>query len=301
MGNLIVESVRERDIDFLIIEELYAGTGFEKLFLGAVDRPSFSFVKAHRSIVNSHLGETDIQVECRDEKGSILHLLIENKIDAIFQRDQYSRYMQRAQLLVGPSISARVILVAPQAYIDSQDEFGYSVSYETIMEWFKKRTDDIPRSLYKAEIIRLAIEQERRGYQAVKDELVTAVWRQYHEYVVTHMPELAMERPGVKPSSSSFVYFHPEWLPKGMRLIHKMEKGYLDLELSGRAGEYETLMQRYASVLDEDTDFVVTNKSVCFRIEVPALSFEKNLDDQESAMRAVVSGAARLKALVARL
>lgn len=298
---LVVESVRERDMDFLLMEEFYAGTGFERLFLEVVERPSFSFVGAQRSIVNSHLGETDIHVECRDGNGSVLHLLIENKIDAVFQKDQHVRYMQRAQLLVGPSVSARVMLVAPRAYINSQNEFEYAISYEAIMAWFRARTDDIPRSLYKAEILRLAIEQERRGYQAVKDELVTAVWSQYYEYVQAHMPELAMERPGVKPSSSSFVYFHPKWLPDGTRLIHKMEKGYLDLELSGRAGEYEALAQRYSSVLSDGVSLVRTNKSVSFRVEVPALSFERNLDDQGDAMRAVVSGTERVRSLVGLL
>ena len=295
---LIVESVRERDIDFLIIEELYARTGFEKLFLKVVDRPSFSFVKAHRSIVNSHLGETDIYVECGDDRGDTLHLLIENKIDAVFQKNQYGRYMQRAQLLVGPSVSARVILVAPKAYIDSQSDFEYTVSYEEIVEWFKSRTEDIPRSLYKAEILRLAVEQERRGYQAIKDELVTAIWRQYYEYIEINMPELSMERPGIKPSSSSFVYFHPKWLPEGMRLIHKMEKGYLDLELSGRVAEYETLMQKYASVLSSGIELVKTNKSLSFRVEIPALSFEKNLDDQEDIMIRLVGGVRVLKNFV---
>ncbi len=297
---LIVESVRERDIDLLILEEFYSQTGFEQLFLRVIQRPDFSFVKAHRSIVTSSLGETDIQVEFKDKNGSTLHLLIENKIDAEFQKDQHSRYMQRAQLLVGPSVSARVILVAPETYINSQNEFEYSVSYESILEFFKAKTSDIPRSTYKAEILRLAIEQERRGYQAIQNDLVTSLWRQYFTYIQTYMPELGMDKPQVKPSSSSFLYFRPKWLPEGMKLVHKMEKGYLDLALSGKADEYDILTQKYAPLLPEGMELVKTNKSVSFRLELPPLSFEKTLDDQEQVMKQVISHALTYKEFIAK-
>jgi hypothetical protein len=298
--SLIVESVRERDIDLLILEEFYSRTGFEQLFLRVIQRPDFSFVGAHRSIVTSSLGETDIQVEFKNQNGSTLHLLIENKIDAEFQNAQYSRYMQRAQLLVGPSVSARVILVAPQAYIDSQNEFEYSVSYESILEFFKAKTSDMFRASYKAEILRLAIEQERRGYQAIKNDLVTSLWRQYFTYIQTYMPELGMEEPKAKPSSSSFLYFRPKWLPEGMKLVHKMEKGYLDLTLEGKASEYETLMQKYAPVLVDGMSLVETNKSVSFRLELPPLSFEETLDDQEETMRQVIQHAKTFKDFLAK-
>ena len=59
----IIEAVRERDIDLLILEELYAKTGFEKLFLEEIKYPNFSFSKAYRSVTTAGLGETDIQVE----------------------------------------------------------------------------------------------------------------------------------------------------------------------------------------------------------------------------------------------
>jgi len=294
----IVESVRERDMDLLILEELYARTGFDALFLNAVGKPDFHFVRAYRSVMSSSLGETDIQIEFSNGAGKTLFILLENKVDADFQPNQYKRYIQRAELLITPDVLAEVVLVAPKDYIDAQDEFKMTVSYEAIMEWFKTKLPDTHRASYRAEIVRLAIEAERRGYQAIKDDLVTTLWKQYYFYLETRMPELNMKPPKAKPSSSSFLYLYPDWLPEESKLVHKMEKGYLDLELSGMADKQEALMHKYASVLPQGMELVVTGKSASFRFEVPPLSFEKSFDDQEHIVEEVIKQVTLLKAFI---
>lgn len=290
----IIEAVRERDIDLLILEELYAKTGFEKLFLEEIKYPNFSFAKAYRSVTTAGLGETDIQVEFISDNKK-LFLLIENKVDADFQDAQYERYMKRADLLSGPDITTAVILVAPQSYIQNKSEFEYTLSYEKMQNWFAQKNDS--RSWYKQELLRLAIDQERRGYQAVKDEIVTNFWKKYHLYITEHLPELNMPIPKVRPTSSSFVYFNPKWLPKNTRLIHKMEKGYLDLELSGRASEYDNLITQYNHLLN-GMELVVTGKSVCFRIEITPISFEQDFNNQLNSIDQVIAGMRVIKSFV---
>ncbi len=282
----IIEAVRERDIDLLILEELYAKTGFEKLFLEEIKYPNFSFSKAYRSVTTAGLGETDIQVEFTSGKKK-LFLLIENKVDADFQDAQYERYMKRAELISSPDITTAVILVAPQGYIQNKSEFEYTLSYEKIRNWFAQTNDS--RSWYKQELLRLAIDQERRGYQAVKDEIVTNFWKEYYLYITERMPDSGMPIPKVKPTSSSFVYFNPKWLPQNTRLIHKMEKGYLDLELSGRALEYDNLITQYNHLLN-GMELVITGKSVCFRIEVTPISFEQDFNNQLNSIDQVITG-----------
>lgn len=275
----IIESVRERDIDLLLLEELYAKSGFDKLLFDSIEQKNLVFIDAYRSVVFGGLGETDIEVHCKNNKnGELFYILIENKIDADFQNNQYDRYVQRAELINNKRINTAIILVAPSSYIDNQNEFNISISYESIHEWFDSQKTD--RSWYKKELLRLAIDQERRGYQAKKDELVTSFWLDYYNFLQQNLPEVIMPIPKVKPQTSSFVYFKSDWIPKGMRLIHKMEKGVLDLELTGKADEYENMLNTYRNVLNDQINIVVTNKSLCFRVDVETLLIKEGFSSQ---------------------
>ena len=277
----IIEAVRERDIDLLILEEFYSQTGFDKLFLKVVNKQEYIFSKAYRSVTTAGLGETDIQIEYINDVGNKLYVLIENKVDAEFQDAQYERYLERANLLKTDTSEAYVILTAPESYIKQKSEFKYHLSYEDMKEWFTNNYSEQNRGWYKRELLRLAIDQERRGYQTIKDEVVTLFWKQYFEYIQEVLPELQMNDPKIKPTQSSFVYFHPKWLPPNMKLIHKMDKGYLDLELSGKAENYDEIVEEYSPKLLENMEIVVTGKSICFRFELPIISFEKSFKEQK--------------------
>lgn len=272
----IVESVRERDIDLLILEEFYSQTGFEKLFLNKINRDNLKFISAYRSMTIAGLGETDLQVEFSYENNQPFYLLIENKIGADFQEAQYERYLKRAEIL--SKDNSKVILVAPKEYIKNKSEFEFDISYEELINFFEEKKNF--RSEYKKEILRLAIEQERRGYQVVKDEQITDFWKDYYEYIKVNIPELEMPNPKSKPTSSSFVYFKSDWIPKDMKLIHKMEKGNLDLELTGQADKYEEIVEKYKDKLEDGIEIVITGKSVVFRVQVPDLNLREDLENQ---------------------
>ncbi|MEA4910816.1 hypothetical protein SDC9_21681 [bioreactor metagenome] len=281
----IVESVRERDVDLLILEEFYSETGFERLFLNKINKENLKFLCAYRSVTTSGLGETDLQIEFLDEDNKTFYLLIENKIDAPFQEAQYERYLKRATAL--SEDNSKVILVAPEGYIKNKNEFEYHISYEELSRFFENKKGS--RNEYKMEILRLAIEQERRGYQIIKDEQVTAFWKEYYIYVKINIPELEMPDPKSKPSSSSFVYFKSSWVPKNMKLIHKMEKGNLDLELSGQADKYEEIIEKYKENIIEDIEIVVTGKSLVFRTNVPDLNLKNIFEEERDKMEEFIS------------
>lgn len=293
----IIESVRERDIDLLILEELYAKTGFDQLFLQVLDKKDYIFSKAYRSVTTAGLGETDVQIEFKNSIGNNLYILIENKIDAEFQDAQYERYLERAKLLKNGTGEAFVILTAPESYIKQKSEFEYHLSYEGMRTWFDSNTEK-NRSWYKSELLRLAIEQERRGYQAVRDVIVTSFWKQYFSFIQETLPELEMPDPKAKPTQSSFVYFKPKWLPDNMRLIHKMDKGYLDLELSGKAQEYDKIVEEYTNKLTQGMEIVITGKSICFRFELPIISFEKSFEEQRDIVLMTINKCLELKAFI---
>ena len=83
-----VESVQERDVDLLIIEELNVNLEFCDWFANqlGLEKPS-SKIKAFRSISDYGLGETDILISYQT-KEKTKFILVENKIDASFQ-DNY--------------------------------------------------------------------------------------------------------------------------------------------------------------------------------------------------------------------
>lgn len=285
----IVEAVRERDIDLLMLEELFSATSFEKLFLEIIQKSEYSFSKAYRSITEAGLGETDILIECTNGEKK-LYVLVENKIDALFQDAQYERYIKRSESLAKQvNTEAYVVLVAPEHYIQNKSEFEYNISYESIRDWYITNVSE-RRSWYKQQLLTLAIDQERRGYQVVKDEAVTKLWQEYYLFVTDKVPGINMGDPKSKPANSSFVYFKPSIIPLNTRLIHKMEKGYIDFELSGQAEKYTDIVAKYTDVISDDMEIVVTGKSLAIRIEVPTLSFEKTFDEQLPAMGEVVSG-----------
>jgi hypothetical protein len=275
----IIESIRERDIDLLILEELYSNTGFEKLFLNLLDKKDFEFVLAHHSVVSFSLGETDVWIKFKNRNDKYLFVLLENKIDAEFQPNQYERYEQKAEQLRKEGHEVFTVLTAPIEYLRKTSKFIYRISYEDIMNWFSKND---ARSIYKRSVINLAI---TKPVGSEPDELVTKLWFEYYAYINENISELRMDVPDGKPSNSSFVYFKPKWLPIRSKLVHKMNKGYLDLQLSGVAHQYEALVEKYTSKLHKDMEIVVTGKSIAFRVEVPVIFFTESFESQINKMK----------------
>ena len=274
----IIEAVRERDIDLLILEELYAQTGFDKLFLKLINKSGYKFSLARHSVVSLGLGETDVWIEFTKNKKS-LFILLENKIDADFQPNQYERYEQKVDFLRKEGHEAFSLLIAPKKYLNSSSKFDHRISYEEIYKWFSKFKDN--RSKYKLEVINLAI---KKPENSEPDEIVTNLWSQYYLYLKNNLPELKMKDPGGKPSNSSFSYFKAHWLPPKTKLVHKMNKGYLDLQISGEAKSHQKFYDTYSKILKKDIGIVVVNKSLAFRIELPPISLQKTLDEQLDTM-----------------
>jgi hypothetical protein len=116
------------------------------------------------------------------------------------------------------------VLVAPERYLQKGFEFTASISYEVLRDWFKKENDQ--RSLYKAALLSIAIEKQRRGYNAIPDEFVTSWQHQYYQLAMELFPELHMRKPPDKiPAGSGFLYFHaPEIKNRRAVIVHKTGK-----------------------------------------------------------------------------
>jgi hypothetical protein len=112
-----VSGVCERDLDLLLLEELYSSPAFRSFVSNTAGFPELaeeSLTSVFRSVTHSS-GESDLELYLELADGQRAVLLIENKIDASLQPAQAERYKQRAGACVasGDVDTARTLLVAP--------------------------------------------------------------------------------------------------------------------------------------------------------------------------------------------
>lgn len=146
------ESVRERDLDHLLIEELHASDRFLSWFLARV--PCFQplgyaasqVMRSPRREIDGR--QTDLHVDFLSEGGALrARLLIENKITDDFQDGQAESYRVEVAALrerLGAA-SAAAVLVGPEHYrhkagVECFDAF---VPLDTVLAVFRERLADL--------------------------------------------------------------------------------------------------------------------------------------------------------------
>ena len=201
-----IEVVTERDIDLLLLEEFNVSDSFSSWVYSVVtknnDIPPCK--GAWHSISDSVLGESDLVVIY--DNG--LAILIENKISAIAQPEQGLRYNARGKNGIQVGLWSRFItcMIAPNLYLHKEVDSNFyntNLSYEEISEWFISQENTDVRSKYRSYVIKEAIEQNRRGYKATPNKVVTDFWSKYWELSIHKYPELEMKKPNKKPAGAS--------------------------------------------------------------------------------------------------
>lgn len=278
-----LEAVTERDIDLLLLEELNVSNDFAAWFYSMVvkNNDKVSAKGAWHSVTDSALGESDIVVIYENK----LAILIENKIDATAQPDQGLRYKERGNKGIEKGLWGKFVtcMVAPKLYLQKEQDasvYGASLSYEEIFDWFSSRGTNDRRSAYRGYLIKEAIEQNRRGYTINPDERVTEFWSKYWTLAVQQYPDLEMKKPGLKPANSDWPMFYPLLLDKDLAIVHKLDRGDVDLEISGAASKIDELKANFADI--KDVEVVKAGKSAAIRIKVGRIdrfvSFESQKD-----------------------
>lgn len=293
-----LSSVRERDTDFLLLEELTSTPEFRTWFLQNLvpseNRPT-EFIDAWHSVYDSEFGESDIEFGVIRSDGSRLLVMIENKIDATFQEAQLERYQKRGEKSLDEDWDAFVTgLFAPEAYLEGTDRtetVDGVVSYEAVRKWFKDQAS--PRAIFKSGMLTDAIEQKRRGYTPEIDKDVSELHQYYWELSHDRYPELGMNRPDGVPAGNLWVRFNPHGIPKEINLIHKMGRGDVDLQFSGAAEDTDSFTNQYEPLLEEDMKIIPTGKSLSIRIEVPSISDTVDPEDQHDQIVAGIEAAHR--------
>jgi len=218
-------------------------------------------------------------------------LLIEDKIDAIAQQEQASRYIERGNKGVanGDYDEYFLFVVAPKIYLDTNDEaskYPYCISYEEILRYFDSKDDN--RSAFKASQIRQAIYKKESGYQPVVHYGVSDFWEKYVAYQQENHPELMLvSSAGKKGSAASWPRYRTQI--KGLYILHKSEFGYVDLTFESakeRISQIDDMIKNSFGCYEKiGASIVVTGKSVALRMTAPILDFKLPFEEQKSKVK----------------
>ena len=273
-----IASVAERDVDFIVLEELDVSAEFgawfsERVFGSPVFRTQ---IGAWHSVTEAELGESDIVFLFEATDRSMKSVLIENKVDAPPQPDQGRRYKQRGELGLerGDWDEFRTCIIAPYRYLGSSKHceiYDAEISYEKIMEYFEERGTDDRRSAFRARVMKEGIEQNRRGYQRVVSDATTEFYKDYVAFARDRFPELGVQEAKPKPAGSSWVRFYPTGKSKGNLVLHQLSAGYGKVLLGHKADEIETYKEKYADEPIADLEIQRAGKSLGLVISVPKI------------------------------
>lgn len=279
-----IESVQERDIDLLLMEELTASSKFRHWF---IEQAYGKKIKENRfkgvwHSLSEASGESDLVLLFTSNSNKKYAIFIEDKIDAPPQENQALRYQRRANRGWDNRITC---MVAPQKYIkdncEEADRYDSQLSYESIIGWLNKNSQD-NRGKFKVYMLKEAIEQNRRGYHQIRDPKTTAFHYAYYKYAGRNYPELEMKEPIHRASGQSWIEFCPRKFKKKIKIVHKGGEGwgFVDLQFNGYGNrmDYVKKILNENRLLKKEMELEPTGKSVSLRINTPTfyplLSFE---------------------------
>jgi len=201
----------ERDIDLLLVEELFASPHFVAWMLDRAGLPtqiSRSTVLHSKRRIRSRR-EIDIFIEATTESGEAVALLVENKLDATEQPDQAESYREELDALAERFARRAVLIVCPSAYAaqhpDFTGKFDAIVTYETLCEYFGQRTAHPPpegaRMQFRADLLQQAITKARRGYTPVPNAVIGIFNEKYVALLARLAPEIVPGPTMLKPAN----------------------------------------------------------------------------------------------------
>ena len=298
----VLQTVVERDIDLLVLEELLISEPFQHFFVRQIfgDAEQLDeFDGAWHSVTHHSLGESDLVFTFRAESGITFGVLVENKINAKFMPQQAKRYLARGKegKTEGWWQEFTTCLMAPRRYIDGcnaeqKQLFRQTVAYEELISYFGASGSDT-RAKYKAMLLSKACDNSSSGsYVMTEDEAVTEFFRNYWELSLREFPELRMVEPGPKPSGGAWVHFPRVGLPAKIWLTHKIDQDAVVLSFDRT--NPEDLMRVIGDHLQPDLLVVEAGQSSVIRLRAPAISPISDFSDQEECVRESLAAAYRL-------
>ena len=305
MKSVEITGVCERDVDLLLLEEFVASEAFVSWFAAKIGLSAGRLAGCARSVTSS-TGESDLDLTL-DVGDHIVKVLIENKVDAMFQPRQPERYRERAASYVrnGTCETAITVIIAPSAYFPDETEtfgFDHRLTHEVILAWFEGSDDTLgPRARYKSALLTGAINRGGAGWQLIPDEAATDFWYRYWNEAKTIAADLRMPRPSAKPAGSGFIRIKPLGLPRGVQLLHKVRYGNVDLQFAGKGDRVAELEAQYGAQLPSDARIEQAAQSAVVRRTVPLIDMSAPFVECQEAVRSSLKAALELLAWYRRV
>jgi len=295
-NSIIIEKVYERDIDLLVMRLLSTEPSVLEYFCNKMKITDYKLQEVAHSVSDIN-GESDIVVKL--SKDGLVHLLmIENKIDAAAQPEQYARYKKRGdkQLRDNNASSYSVCIMAPAEYLAENSEaqkYDFKVAYEDLLE-----LDTVKNDVFASAMLKKAVEKKQSAGEI--SLAVSEFWQNYYLYQQEHYPWLNLNYGSANKGPYATWPSFKTGVP-GTRLIHKSEQGYVDLEFSGKAEQQAELAQRIKPYKHDDMHWRPTGGSASIGIEVSKVDFSKGFTEYQEEMRSIFDAISRLQKLVLRL
>lgn len=280
-------SVEERDMDTLFLEAIGSDNGFLKIILDKVDElkdcNDFEVQDIQLSKMDND-GESDITVIIKTTEKKI-GLLIEDKINAIAMDEQYNRYSLRGKKGIknGDYDEFFVFIIAPQKYYDSNVEakkYDYYVSYEECEKYFSK-LNTVLGNIW-AQQVNQAITKAKKQSNVTFNPGRMEFLRRYIEYQNEHYTgELDIANNPDNAGSGGWVHYRVKL--NHAYILHKADRGFMDLTFSGAEEKKSSLFELMESKIHQlgfkEVKCFATGKSMSYRIVVPIIDFDKTFDE----------------------
>ena len=299
-----VESINERDIDFLLLEELRVSPEFRDWISSRVfGRPIFkTFNGAWHSVVDANLGESDLIFIFEAEDSTSTAILIENKINAEAQPNQGKRYTERGEKgkAEGYWQEYQTCLIAPRKYLESPaqtESYDCQIPYEEVIAYFTARRTVDARHNHRAIMVFEAVKQQRRGYQPKTNDQMTEFVLDYWKFAQANYRGLVMPEPKPRAAGNTWIFFYPSGYPKSVDVVHQLTGGYIKVFFKGMASEFSRIEALYTDMSSSfpGLEVELTGKSVAITIPVaPVKPLETAFDAVKDSINAALSVADRL-------
>lgn len=296
---MYLNSIFERDIDLLIIEEFKCNSKFAQLFTSKSGISS-DYIKctAHHSQYD-RFGESDIILVLDYPYGKKIGILIEDKINAPSRESQSMRYNMRADGLLKDNNfnECYVFLVAPSRYIkehknDPNSNYDLTISYEEICDFFKNLGDK--RSLYKMELFLKAIDKkEKKGYNA--DLQVSKFWNDLRDFCYNYHPDLEIiGKTKTHGTNSCWPEFRTSIA--GSKVVYKSDRGYIDLQINNFGDRTIELRSKLSQYIQNDMKVIKTDNSASIRLsdENWIIDFHSELSDNLELIDEILKNVERM-------
>ena len=308
--NAYRDSVRERDLDNFLVEELSSSDDFRDWLVGRISSdflpPDTGDIRVRKSPVRASLDGRQTDVELGWFSGDVQRacVLLESKVADDFQTDQAESYFGEIQAQLrklGPKRAAAV-LVAPASKMSSLQHdgaFAADVTIEEIIVFLEGRLEDLEEGeLSRRLAARIELLQALAGKRSSSGWVASTVAEKrdfaiaYEQLAAEILPDVKV-RPstdGRKALTRIFEGMSVPALP-GMTLRHEFGRGapvkYTNVQFPGCAGKIGKL--RGSELLRGSPYQVATaGQSLSIRADTPGvdpiLPFDKEREKVETGL-----------------